>query len=108
MLLKGLIFQRLFSTRDAQNKMIRPDLSEAPHNLNTFDCGVGCLHGFNFQRRADDPFQLVMIAFINVIQLLNLSVADTGPPPSKTTAPTLSGSLIRVDEAGELPAFHII
>ena len=43
-----------------------------------------------------------------ILYVRNRSVADTGPPPPKTTAPTLSGSLIRVNEAGELPAFHII
>ncbi|CAK6500350.1 hypothetical protein SERPA_00016 (plasmid) [Serratia marcescens] len=67
--------------------------------------------GFKPQRGTDYPFPLTVIAFNDVIPVLICRwLTSDGHRSSRFSNATHSykWGLIRVDEAGELPAFHVI
>lgn len=54
-------------------KGLRLTFTQRPHHFNPFYRGISCLHRFKPQRGADYPFQFAMLAFDNVIPVLNTS-----------------------------------
>ena len=45
-----------------------------PHELETFDGGVGCFHRFKAPHRVYQALELAMISFDNIVQVFDLSV----------------------------------
>ena len=82
------------------------------HHLNTFDCGVSRLHRFKSQRGADYPFQLPVIAFNDVVPVLNLSVFNVWRTPAfafeQRKRTSIGGCLIRVDKSRDLPLLYVV
>ena len=85
----------------AKIKQLSLTFAQRTHHLNAFYCSVSCLHRFKPQRRADNSLQFAMIAFDNVVPVLNLSVLNVrrastfALEKSKRTA--IGGRLIRID-----------
>lgn len=74
--------------------------------------GSDDLHGFKPQRGIDYPFQLPVIAFNDDVQGLNLWVFNVRRTPAFAFKPgertTVCRGFIRIEEAGDLPAFLVI
>gem|GEM_PF-3544893 len=58
----------------AEVKVFRLSFTQCPHDFNPLDDGICRLHGFKSQRGVDYLFQFAVIAFNDVIPVLNLPV----------------------------------
>ena len=72
------VHQAYFSLRVSVIKWRSLSFTQCPRYLNSFNCGVSRLHGFESQRGADYPLQLSMIAFDNIVPVFNLPVLNIG------------------------------
>lgn len=67
-------YQAHFTQRMAEVEWLCLAFAQRAHHFNSFYRGVSRLNRFKSQRGADYPFQLAMIAFDNVVPVLNLPV----------------------------------
>lgn len=96
--------------------MILPDHDLDPNAFRYLhypvDGSVSRLHGFKSQLGADYPFQFAMIAFNDVIPVLNLSVLNVRRAPTfafeQRKRTTIGRSFIRIDESRNLPLLHVV
>ena len=58
----------------AQFPNVQLSFLEHPHELKTFDGGVGCFHRFKAPDGVYQAFELAMISFDNIVQVLDLPV----------------------------------
>lgn len=82
--------------------------AQCPHHLNPLNGGIRRFHGFESLRGVDYPFQFAMIVSIHVIPVAFNFWRTPSLPFQQRQRTTIDGRFIRVDEAGYLPAFHIV
>ena len=58
----------------AQFPNVHLSFLEHPHELETFDGGVGCFHRFKAPHRVYQAFEFAMISFDNIVQVFDLPV----------------------------------
>ena len=83
---------------------------ELTHHFTPFDCGAGRLHKPLCD--SDYPFQLTVVAFRDVIPVLNMTVFNVRRTPAfafeQRERTAVCRSFIRVDESRDLPPLHVV
>lgn len=106
---KNPVHQTHFADGIAEVK--RLSLTFTP-GFNPFYRGISGLHRFKSQRGADYPFQFVMIAFDNVISLLNLPVLNVRRTLTFTfklsERTSICRRFVRIDNRWDLPLFYVV
>lgn len=85
---------------------------EFMYHFNLFYCGISCIHRFKTQCVADYPFQFAMIAFDNIIPVLNLSMFNVRLTLSFTfksgDCQSICRIFIRIGNTWDMSLFYII